>query len=241
MRILCAVNGNYGLRIAQHLARTAPTGWDVQSWTGPSRVPDGPDDSPEACLQGDIPRADLLLVLSEGAGFGHLAFQLALLCQAGAVIAPVDRLSWLPEGLALQLGGRFRKAGIGFAAPAPFCNLTPRGFSHPAIVEFAQRYGRPELGCCVRQGSIRTVEIVREAPCGNTRFVAERLVGCDVENAPQRAGLLHHYYPCLAGMEQAPFRTHTLLHQAAKIMCATVARAVSSPMREENDYVSAAL
>ena len=232
MRILCVVTGHYGMRIAAHLAETVPTGWGVGMWEGPAHVPSVVDE-PEPYLPETLPQVDLLLSLAEHTGVSDLAADLAERCGAAAVIAPRDRNAWLPAGLARQLGRRLAERGVGYAFPAPFCNLSDHRDVHPAIDEFAAHYGRPQLRCKVEDGRVVGWEIVREAPCGCTRFVVEKLTGAAPEQADERAGLLHHYYPCLAAMEDTGPQGHPLLHQAAKITKAAVARAIAEHMTLE--------
>lgn len=226
MRILCVVNGLYGERIAAHLRRAAPADWDVLSWSGPAHLP-AIVDEPQCCLPDALPQAELLITLAESPGLSDLATDLAAMCGARAVIAPVDRYSWLPQGLAGQLAHRCRELGLGFAAPSPFCSLSKHSDGHDLIDAFADHFGLPEFSCEVTDGRIVSTRWFREAPCGNTRFVAERLVGASVGSAVERAGLLHHYYPCLASMEQATAGAHTILHRAAKMTVAAVDRALS--------------
>ncbi len=42
--------------------------------------------------------------------------------------------------------------------------------------------------------------VKRDAVWGCARYVAEHLVGVSVEDAEEKAGMLHHHYPCLASM-----------------------------------------
>ena len=250
MRILCVVNGAYGERIASFLSQASPPGWDVLSWRGPVRLPVLLDE-PEGHLPDSLPRVDLLISLAESPGLADLAPELAVLCGAEAVILPVDRYSWLPVGLAGQIARRCRERGLGFASPSPFCSLSSRPDGHPLINAFAVRFGSPDLHCEVAAGRVVSVGLDREAPCGNTQFVADRLVGVSVGDAVERASLLHHYYPCLAGMELAASNSHTLLHRAAKMTGAAVSRAlghstVTDPARastsgEENEHAFACL
>jgi hypothetical protein len=230
MRILCVVTGNYGNRIVSHLCQTAPADWQVLSWEGPKHLPPVVDE-PERFLPTSLPQADLLLSLAEHAGLSDLVADLAEQCGAQAVIAPIDRWSWLPPGLSRQLAQRLQDRGMGCAFPSPFCSLRPSHQGHPLINAFADRFGSPELRCTVVDGYITAWEIQREAPCGNTRFVVNKLVGVTVERAEEMAGLLHHYYPCLAVMDQVGAHSHTLLHQAAKIARSAVARALSDSQR----------
>lgn len=252
MRILCVISGNYGRRIAFHLSQSALTDWQIIAWEGPQNLPFVIDE-PEEFLPASLPEADLLLSLAENAGLSDLVADLADLCGAKAVIAPIDRWAWLPSGLSHQLARRLEERGLGYAFPAPFCTLRRRKDAHPLINEFADRFGAPELRCSVVDGKIAAWEILREAPCGNTRFIVNKLSGANPEEAKEMAGLFHHYYPCLADMDQAGRDAHTLLHQAAKISQAAVSRAVTdlqkisenvietADKREENEHGSTCL
>ena len=256
MRLLVVVQGQWGQRILDHVRQTAPPDWEVCAWQGPTAIP-APLDDPaeflrayleESALDG-LPQADMLLVLTESAGMTDLAPDLARLCQTSAVLVPVDRRTWAPPGLARQVRQRLEGMGVACALPMPFCSLTPAEGQHPTIRQFAQRYGRPEVRCEVDDGStdlrgssdvpirpdvpIRThprivaCQVVREAPCGNTRYMATRLAGTPVSQAVEQAGLLHHYYPCWGGMDADPVHnTHSLLHIAATMSQKAVERAL---------------
>jgi len=227
VRILCVVSGNYGKRIAEHLARSSPEHWQIMTWEGPRDLP-AVIDEPEEFLPASLPEADLMLSLAENAGLSDLAADLATLCEAEAVIAPVDRRAWLSSGLSHQLARRLERRGLGYAFPAPFCTLHERKDAHPLINDFAGRFGTPRLRCVLDNGEVISWEILREAPCGNTSFVVKKLTGVTVAKAREMAGLLHHYYPCLADMDVSQGNGHTLLHQAAKITDAAVSRALVS-------------
>ena len=216
-----------------NLAETALPDWEILVWQGPASLPRVLDD-PEDFVPDKLPHADLLLVLTESPGMTDLAPDLAQLCGAEAVIVPVDRRSWAPVGLVRQVRHRFSRLGISSVLPMPFCALAPAPDQHPLVHEFARRYGRPELGCTVRDGQIVSCKVIREAPCGNTRYIAEHLNGVSTENAAEQAGLLHHYYPCWGGMEADPVHNaHTLLHVAATMSQKSVARALREPPNVE--------
>lgn len=219
------------------------------TWEGPQHLPSVIDE-PEEFLPASLPQADLLLSLAENAGLSDLAADIAVLCGAKAVIAPIDRRAWLPPGLSNQLARRLEKSGLGYAFPAPFCTLQPRKDAHPLINDFAARFGTPKLRCSVIDERVISWEVLREAPCGNTRFVVNKLTGVSLGKAKEMAGLLHHYYPCLADMDVSGQDEHTLLHQAAKITHVAVSRALVDSQtksdsvtevahnREENEHVS---
>jgi hypothetical protein len=82
---------------------------------------------------------------------------------------------------------------------------------------------------CTHPPRIVACQVVREAPCGNTRYVASHLAGTAVDRAVEQAGLLHHYYPCWGGMDADPVHnTHTLLHIAATMSRKAVERALET-------------
>ena len=63
----------------------------------------------------------------------------------------------------------------------------------------------------------------RDAVCGCARFVAEGLVGISADEAEEKAGLLHHHYPCLASMGIDPDFDDTLMHVSGNVMRDNVA------------------
>jgi hypothetical protein len=226
VRILIAAQGQWGWRIVDHLKRTAPSDWQIRVWQGPTALPLVIDE-PDEFLPRTLPQADLLIVLTESAGLTDLAPDLAQMCSAQAVIIPVDKRAWAPPGLLRQVRGRLSAMNIGSAAPMPFCSLAPTKSQHPLIQEFAGRYGRPKLVCDMVDHRVARCEIARETPCGNTRYIVERLPGISIDSAAEQAGLLHHYYPCWGGMGVDPVQgSHTLLHIAATIAQKSVQQAL---------------
>ena len=115
---------------------------------------------------------------------------------ASAVIAPVDDYSWLPLGLERQIREEIEETGVDIAFPRTFCTLAPVGL--PAIDEFAQVFGSPRLAVETEDSAVRSVDVIRGAPCGSTWYMADRLPGTRIEEAGARAGTLVQIYPCLA-------------------------------------------
>ncbi len=115
---------------------------------------------------------------------------------ASAVIAPVDDYSWLPLGLERQIKAEIGETGVDIVFPRTFCTLAPVGV--PAIDEFARVFGSPRLVVETKDGAVRSVKVLRGAPCGSTWYMAEKLPGARVEEAGARAGTLVQIYPCLA-------------------------------------------
>jgi thymidylate synthase len=251
VHILIAVQGQWGQRIADHLRASAPPGWQIAVWQGPTALPIIVDD-PEEFVPDQLAPADLLVVLPESAGLTDLAPDLAQRCGAKAVLLGIDKRPWAPQGLVRQVQRRLEQRGIAYAAPVPFCALSPSSRQHPLVRAFAEHYGRPELECEVKDGQITSCRVLRETPCGNTRYVAQRLAGTPVDQAVEQAGLLHHYYPCWGSMGADPVQTagdhaarpprqgstgagapdHSPLHIAATMAQKSVARALRTSETE---------
>jgi len=257
VRILLVIQGQWGQRIADHLEGSAPSAWQIAVWQGPTALPIIVDE-PDEFMPDHLEPAELLVVLPESAGMTDLAPDLAQRCGARAVLLGIDKRPWAPRGLVRQVRGRLERAGIACAAPIPFCSLAPSPRQHPLIRAFAERYGRPELECVVQDGpagkaQIQACHILRETPCGNTRYIARHLPGTPREQAVEQAGLLHHYYPCWGGMETDPVQSaggkvsysgrqqsgnhtdHSPLHIAATLAQKSVARAIQNAEPEKGE------
>lgn len=228
MRILAIITGEYGQRHVDNVRTHGPAEWQVELWRAPVVLPPVVD-YPEDYLPESLPPADLILALGEHRGVAELVPEVARMTGARAVIAPVDREQWLPRGLARQLRGWLAEMDVTCVTPKPFCSLTATHYNvrrhrveydSPLIAEFARRFGQPNLRIDVndRTRAITAIEVVRDACCGCARHVAQGLVGVSVDDAEQEAGLLHHHYPCLAGMAKDPDFNDTLMHVSGNIL-----------------------
>jgi hypothetical protein len=171
---------------------------------------------------------------------GELLPDIVQLTGAQAVIAPIDNSAWLPPGLANQVARWLADLGVDAVFPKPLCSLTPTtydvkrrhqvDYDNALIAAFAQRFGRPEfrieLGADGR--TIAAAEVVRDAACGCARHVADRLArgAISAEDAEFEAGMLHHHYPCMAGMAIDPGYDDTLMHVSGNILKGEVASEV---------------
>jgi hypothetical protein len=228
MRILAIVTGEYGQRHVDNIRKHGPADWRIEVWRAPVVLPPVID-YPEDYLPESLPPADLILAFGEHRGVAELVPDVARMTGARAVVAPVDREEWLPRGLARQLRGWLAEMGVACVTPKPFCSLTETHYNvrrhrieydAPLIAEFARWFGRPEFRISVgdRARTITAVEVVRDACCGCARHVAQGLVGVPADDAEQEAGLLHHHYPCLAGMGKDPDFDDTLMHVSGNIL-----------------------
>jgi hypothetical protein len=186
-------------------------------------------DYPENYLPEELPPADLILAFGEHRGVAELIPEIARMTEAKAVIAPVDREEWLPRGLARQLRGWLADIGATCVTPKPLCSLTETHYNlrrhkveydDPLIAEFARIFGRPEVRITMdpETRTIEEVEVLRDAFCGCVRFVAQGLLGVSADEAEEKAGLLHHHYPCLAGMGKDIDFNDTPMHVSGNIL-----------------------
>ena len=234
MRVLAIITGEYGQRHVDNIcaavadAEGGPADWQVEVWRAPAVLPPVID-YPEDYLPESLSPADLILAFGEHRGVAELAPEVARMTGARAVIAPVDREEWLPRGLARQLRGWLADMGVVCVTPKPLCSLTEthynvrryqEAYSSPLISEFARYFGRPEFRITVdpRTRTITEVAVLRDAFCGCARHVAQGLVGISADDAEQEAGLLHHHYPCLAGMGKDVDFNDTLMHVSGNIL-----------------------
>ncbi len=228
MRILAVYTGEYGQRHIENIRAHAPKHWQLETWLAPAHYPLVIDD-PEDFLPLEVPPCDLILSFAEAKGVAELLPDLARQSTAKAVLAPIDNEAWLPRGLARQLRNWLEKIGVACATPKPLCSLTDYDYwitrrqrltyQSAEIAEFARYFGRPSFSITVDPQSrlIVAADVQRDAVCGCARFVAQGLVGISVDEAKEKAGLLHHHYPCLASMGIDSDFGDTLMHVSGNI------------------------
>jgi hypothetical protein len=229
MRILAIISGEYGQRHVDNIRAHGPTDWVIEVWRAPSVLPPVID-YPEGYLPDELPPADLILSFGEHPGVAELLPDIAQMTGAQAVVAAVDSEVWLPRGLARQLRGWLRDVGVACVTPKPLCSLTDTHYSigrrqrieynDPRIAEFSHYFGQPDLHITVDPLSrrITSAEVVRDSVCGCARHVAQGLVGVSADDAEEKAGLLHHHYPCLAAMGIDTDYGDTLMHISGNIL-----------------------
>jgi len=228
MRILIAVQGHYGQRIVENIRQHCPANWEVNDFTFPTGLPAIIDDADEF-LPPELPAADLLISLGEHPAVAQMIPDMVKKSGAKAVIAPADNRAWLPFGLARQIKQKLESMGVDMVYPVPFCTLTENDSQNPYIQEFAGYFGRPEVEIEFYKDDrhrVGKVTVKREAPCGSTHFVADRLVGVWFRDATEQAGLLHHQFPCLATMVMDREFEDTLMHRAGNMVKQTVQQSI---------------
>jgi hypothetical protein len=230
MRILAIISGEYGARHVKNIRQHGPKEWQIEVWQAPAVLPPVID-YPEDYLPESFAPADLILSFAEHKGVAELLPDIAQMSGAQAVIAAIDDDAWLPRGLARQLHEWLERIDVACVTPKPLCSLTEKDFgltrrqrqayTDPLIAEFARYFGKPELNITVdpQTRTITVAEVERDAVCGCARYVAQGLVGLSADEAEEKAGLLHHHYPCLASMVKLPdFNHDTLMHESGHLL-----------------------
>lgn len=238
MNILAIISGEYGLRHVKNIQNHGPKEWNLTTWDAPKVLPPIVD-YPEDYLPESFAPADLILSFAEHKGVAELLPDIARMTGARGVVAAVDSEAWLPRGLARQLRGWLERRGVVCVTPKPLCSLTEEDFGvklkerisyqSEEIAAFAKYFGQPTLDVEVDPETKQIVkcEVNRDAVCGCARFVAESLIGVHVDQAEEKAGLLHHHFPCMASMQKdIDFNMDTLMHASGHLLKANVGEQV---------------
>ena len=241
MRILVVVSGGeYGERHLRNIQAHKPESWQIESWQHPAILPPIID-YPEDYLPEKFPATDLLLSFAEHKGVAELIPDIVQMSGVKAAIAAVDNDAWLPRGLARQLAGWLERRGVPCATPKPLCSLTQGdykitrrervSYASPEISEFSRYFGQPKLKIEVDPNTqkIITAEVEVDAVCGCARHVAEGIIGLNVDEVEEKAGLLHHHYPCLASMIKLNDYNHdTLMHESGHLLVDNISEQIKS-------------
>ena len=110
--------------------------------------------------------------------------------------------------------------------PLPFCMLEEGDSDDQFIKQFACCFGKPRVEVEHQQGKISRVTVLRDAPCGNSRFVAKKLLGVSTKDAYFKAGLLHHAHVCYATMVMDREFNDTLMHRSGLAIKDAVAESI---------------
>ncbi len=230
MQILVIITGEYGQRHLDNIIKHGPKHWQIETWEAP-RVFPPVIDYPEDYLPDSFPTADLILSFAEHKGIAELIPDIAQMSGAKSVLIAVDNENWLPTGLARQLQSWLDRIKVTCVTPKPLCSLTEYDYGitrkdrvtydDPRIAEFAQLFGKPELEIQVDPQSrkIRSAQVKRDAVCGCARFVVDGIIGLSADEVEEKAGLLHHHFPCLASMTKLnDFNHDTLMHESGNLL-----------------------
>jgi hypothetical protein len=201
--------GRYAERVIAHLLEVSPE--SVDAYQVPRSLPPVLDDAAEY-LPAELGAGDVIIAINIHPEMLLEIPNMVAGVATRALIAPIEDPNWIKPGLAKQVTQECAHRGLEAAFPKPFCSLEP---TTPVIREFCETYrvGVPTFRFEISDGKIAAVEVLLGAPCGLTDFVAEQLVGLPAdETLPEKAGQLHHSYPCLSSMVMDPALGDTIMH-----------------------------
>lgn len=213
MKVLILYQGDYGKRFWDNISQHAPAAWEVKGFHYTKRIPTFVEELSDYLPQG-LPSCDLLISVQEHPVVAEMIPLFIKQIGARAVIAPVDNKVHLTTGLARQLKKKLEQAGVEFLHPMTFCTLSEKMTQNDLILEFLKYFGRPEVAIELENEKVKEVRVIRDAPCGNTRYVAEHLIGTHLKDAVESSGILHHNHPCMATMVMDVELGDTLMHHA---------------------------
>jgi hypothetical protein len=240
MRILTIISGDYGKRHVDNIRKYGPSHWKLNTWEAPKTFP-LVIDYPEDFLPDSLPASDLILSFAENKSVAELLPEVAQMTKAKSVLVAVDNETWLPKGLARQLHGWMERINVICVTPKPLCSLTEYdygitrkdrvAYEDTFVSEFARFFGKPELNIVVNPDSrkITSAQVERDAVCGCARFVADGIIGLSADEVEEKAGLLHHHFPCLASMTKLnDFNHDTLMHESGNILKENIQKQVKT-------------
>lgn len=223
------VGGRYPERVIAYLS--ALSGGNVDAYQVPRSLPPVLDDA-EEYLPAELGAGDVIIAINI---HPELLLEIPSMVGGGstkAVIAPIEDPNWIKAGLQRQVTQACASNDMESAFPKPFCALEP---GTPAITEFCEefRVGSPIFKLRMSEGKVAAVEVVRGSPCGLTDFLAKKLVGLPADDSlPEKAGHLHHSYPCLATMNMDPATGDTIMHKSLFLLRDAVKAALDEARRE---------
>ncbi|HON36272.1 MAG TPA: DUF166 domain-containing protein [Methanothrix sp.] len=197
--------GKYGERLLETIK--ARTDFQVVSVEVPEILP-GFIEDPEEFVRDlnfdpQIFKADLLILYTFHPDLTPEIVRLAGKAHVKAVIIPggigragsIDELERIAE-----------EYNIHIEVDEICCTLEECGV--PAIDQFAEKLGKPELEVETEDGRISRVHVLRGSPCGATWHAASSILGKTVAEAPSLTGLFCQQYPCRA-VRGGPGGIHT--------------------------------
>jgi len=105
------------------------------------------------------------------------------------------KVSWIIIGI--WKGEGFKKQLLKYenvSVPDVLCELEKN--DNQAYNEFVSKFGKPKIKINCQNEKIADIEVLRSSPCGATNFIANDLIGKNVEGSANLAGLRVQHYPC---------------------------------------------
>ncbi len=100
---------------------------------------------------------------------------------------------WRGEGFKNQLL-KYKNVSV----PDAMCELEGNT-SNQVFNQFTEKFGKPNIKINCQGERIAEIDVIRGSPCGATKFMAEDMLGNevnDIESSATQAGLRIQHYPC---------------------------------------------
>ncbi|MEN4006605.1 MAG: DUF166 domain-containing protein [Methanobacteriaceae archaeon] len=183
LKVVIVTDGPYGERAYEYISREFET--EFVELEQPTSMFADKIEIPEDALK-QLESADLLITYTL-----HPDLTLNLVEMIQSKVGWIIVAAWRGKGLKNQLE-RFGNV----TCPENMCDLEENG--NPVFDEFVAKFGRPIVKINCQGDRILDIEVVRSSLCGSTFFVAEEMIGQDLEDLPIKAGLKLQHYPCRA-------------------------------------------
>jgi len=183
LKVVIVTDGPYGERAYEYISKEFDT--EFIQLEQPTSVFADHTEIPEDALK-QMESADILITYTL-----HSDLTLDLVEMLHDKLEGIIVAAWRGEGFKNQLE-RFGNV----TCPENMCDLQENG--NPVFDEFVSKFGRPIVRINCQGDKIVDIEVLRSSPCGSTFFVAEEMIGQDLENLPIKAGLKLQHYPCRA-------------------------------------------
>jgi len=183
LKVVIVTDGPYGERAYEHICKEFDT--DFIELEQPTSMFADEIEIPEDAIW-RIRGADILITYTL-----HPDLTLDLVEMLHDKVKWVIVAAWRGEGFKNQVE-RFGNV----TCPENMCDLQENG--NPVFDEFVSKFGRPIVEIECENDKVKDIKVLRSSPCGSTLFVAEEMIGQDLEDLPIKAGLKLQHYPCRA-------------------------------------------
>ena len=187
MRVGVVLRGKYGRRAVKEISEY----FDVYTYELPQTLPEIIDEPEKLQFPEELFETDIIISYAL-----HPDVNYEIIRRAAGKVKYVLLPGGAKSGSKKQLEELGKKYGVKVLVEN-ICCATPR-IDDPAVREFFEKFGMPEFEIEVEDGVVKSVKVKRSSICGSSKFVAEKLVGMEVGEAPAKAGYFTQIYPCFA-------------------------------------------
>jgi len=212
MKIFILSSGEYGSKIVNGIAKYgfAEKIVGIHEFPPKEELPEFIEDIDEYVPE-NVPEADLIIATGIHGDVNMVIPEVVKKANAKSVLVPIYHPQQIPIGLQKEIKNSLDEE-IAIEFPKPFCSLMPNGDEF--IDEFTTVFGKPKFEIQANN-LVKSVKVLRGAPCGSSWFIAENIIGTPVDDAEFEANNKHHNFPCSSSMLTDNATGDTILHLAS--------------------------